>query len=254
MKTLTCLILLTLISSLCRAQYISTDSAKVEIVSQDTINIKGRVLDAAGQPLPYVFIVSKNRNLAYKGYPLYTASNQDGEFTLNGALPVDTLEVNYKNHTLTIVNNNSRYVEITFPQIIASVIGGGEISAKRITAKKALPKFKVVTGAVIMDYFGIPIEVDARYPGNFIKNLKSGIIYPPAAIKNNIEGEVQVQFTIDRGGNLVAPKIIKGIGYGCDEAVINAFKNCYKWSPAISNGHAVPAQYIVSIQFKLNDK
>src|ERR1700744_423516 len=128
MKKACCLIQLIFVSFLCKAQYISTDSAKVKIISLDTINLKGRVIDAAGQPTQYVFIISKNKRVAYQGYPLYSVSDKNGEFQLNGALPVDTLEVLYKNLKMDIVNTRSRFIEITLPQIVPPVINAGEIS------------------------------------------------------------------------------------------------------------------------------
>jgi hypothetical protein len=55
--------------------------------------------------------------------------------------------------------------------------------------------------------------------------------YPEQARKNKIEGKVIIQFSDF--------KVIKGIGYGCDEAAVEAFKKMPKWKPATINGQPV---------------
>jgi TonB family protein len=251
----TCLIITVILSPLlCNAQYISTDSAKVKLVSLDTINIQGHVFDAMGQPASGVVLISKNNKIGYEGYPLYAITNVNGEFSLNGAFPVDTFRIVYKDLKLNVINNKSRYLNITLPQINAEVIGNGVITANRTVLPKPPTQFKVITNATVMDYFGPLGTMSATYnagPAKFIDYIKSKIIYPQTAINHNIEGVVQVEFTIDRDGTVIDTQILKGIGYGCDEAVINAFKNCHKWRPGINMGKPVTEQFIIEIEFKL---
>src|SRR5688572_16389712 len=47
--------------------------------------------------------------------------------------------------------------------------------------------------------------------------------YPEEARKNKIEGKVIVQFIINADGTPSDFKVVKGIGYGCDEAAVEAF-------------------------------
>lgn len=56
------------------------------------------------------------------------------------------------------------------------------------------------------------------------KSLKKHLFYPEEAIQNNIEGRVTVIYTISENGNPVNIKLLSGIGYGCDEAVLEAVK------------------------------
>lgn len=55
--------------------------------------------------------------------------------------------------------------------------------------------------------------------------LRKKITYPNKAIENGIEGRVSVQFFINENGKTSDFKVIEGIGYGCDEAVISAIQN-----------------------------
>ena len=49
---------------------------------------------------------------------------------------------------------------------------------------------------------------------NFIsENMR----YPKEALENKIEGTVYVRYDIDFKGKVIAAKIVKGIGFGCDE-------------------------------------
>jgi len=63
--------------------------------------------------------------------------------------------------------------------------------------------------------------------------------YPKEAQKNKIEGKVIVQFIINADGTPSDFKVIKGIGYGCDEAAVEAFKKMPKWKPATIDGQPV---------------
>ena len=63
--------------------------------------------------------------------------------------------------------------------------------------------------------------------------------YPKEARENKIEGKVMIQFIINVDGTPSDFKVIKGIGYGCDEAAVEAFKKMPKWKPATVNGQPV---------------
>jgi protein TonB len=63
--------------------------------------------------------------------------------------------------------------------------------------------------------------------------------YPVEARKNKIEGQVIIEFIINADGSCTDFKVVKGIGYGCDEAAVEAFKKMPKWKPATINGQAV---------------
>jgi TonB family protein len=47
--------------------------------------------------------------------------------------------------------------------------------------------------------------------------IKDNLKYPEAAKANKIEGTVVVKYTINYKGEVIESKIMKGLGYGCDE-------------------------------------
>ena len=90
---------------------------------------------------------------------------------------------------------------------------------------------------------------EIAYKEFFSKN----ITYPELAKLNMIEGTVYVQFVVDEKGNVSDIKVIRGIGYGCDEEAIRVCKlTSGKWNPGKSNGKSVKVTFNLPIKFSLN--
>jgi TonB family protein len=250
------LVLLLCSSCLCKGQYISIDSPKYAMIKKDTINIRGVVLDAFNNPAKNIFVVSKNKEIKFYGLPIYTRTGNDGKFELDGALVTDTLEIWWRKK-ISLINNGSRYLEIRLPDAPAdSIKVSGSVTANRTVKKKAPPTFKVLINATVMDYFGVSPTLVASYPGGiekFAGIINEKLIYPKKAIENNIEGEVEIGFSIERDGSTGNFHVIKGMGYGCEEAVIDAIKMTCKWRPGILNGMPIITNSSVTINFKLTD-
>lgn len=81
----------------------------------------------------------------------------------------------------------------------------------------------------------------------FRKYLEKAIRYPQDAAENKIEGKVTLEFTVTTNGELTNFKIIKSIGYGCDEALINAVRNGPGWNPSTRNNR--PASEVVRVRY-----
>ena len=81
----------------------------------------------------------------------------------------------------------------------------------------------------------------------FAKNLT----YPKSAIKANVQGMVYVGFTITETGQITEPKILRGIGYGCNEEAIRLTKLMPPWKPGRQNGKPVALRYHLPIRFAL---
>lgn len=88
----------------------------------------------------------------------------------------------------------------------------------------------------------------------FQEYLEDKMSYPEQALKNKTEGRVTVQFTVDTNGQLSDFKILKGIGYGCDEEVIRLIKEGPAWRPSKRNDKAIADKVKVRLKFSLPDK
>ena len=86
-----------------------------------------------------------------------------------------------------------------------------------------------------------------------IAAVQSHISYPPLALKAGIEGRVIVQFVIDKTGKVLDPKVIRGIGGGCDEEAVRAVLKA-KFQPGLQRGRPVSVRYTLPITFRINSK
>lgn len=96
-------------------------------------------------------------------------------------------------------------------------------------------------------------EVSAR-PVNgmqaFYAEIGRNMKYPKDALRNNIEGRVQVTFNVEADGSLTNCKVDKGLGYGCDEEAIRLISVASKWIPGSQKGKPVRQRYTLPIIFK----
>jgi protein TonB len=75
--------------------------------------------------------------------------------------------------------------------------------------------------------------------------------YPKKARENKVEGKVVVQFIINEDGTPSDFEIVQGIGYGCDEAAVEAFKKMPQWKPATIDGKPVKFRTQMGYLYKL---
>lgn len=86
---------------------------------------------------------------------------------------------------------------------------------------------------------------------NFKRYLNTAVRYPEAALRNRVGGRVTVRFAIEPDGRLTGFEVLKGIGYGCDEALVDAIKNGPAWKPATSAGKPIRDTVKVRYNFQL---
>ena len=84
-----------------------------------------------------------------------------------------------------------------------------------------------------------------------VKALYNDITYPDVAKRIGIEGIVEVQFIVNEKGEVEDPVIIRGIGAGCDEEVLEAIK-LQSYTPGIQNGTLVKVRMKQIVHFRLN--
>ena len=85
----------------------------------------------------------------------------------------------------------------------------------------------------------------------FKKYLIDNMRYPEHAIENKIQGKVTIQFTVEQSGSVDDFKILKGIGYGCDEEVMRLIRQGPKWTPTKRNSEPLKGKVKVRLRFQL---
>ena len=88
----------------------------------------------------------------------------------------------------------------------------------------------------------------------FKQYLESNLQYPEQALKNEVEGKVTIQFSIGMTGQLTDFRVIRGIGYGCDDEVIRLIKAGPKWHPTKRNEEPIKDRVRVRMRFSLPKK
>jgi protein TonB len=99
------------------------------------------------------------------------------------------------------------------------------------------------------------VESPAKFPGGsngWKQYLETNLNYPKKAFKKKIEGEVRVQFIVDREGNISEVAALNDPGGGLAEEAIRIIQQSPKWKPAEQNHRKVIYRHIQSITFKLN--
>lgn len=77
--------------------------------------------------------------------------------------------------------------------------------------------------------------------------------YPKSAKNAGIEGVVEMQLVIDETGKVESAEILRGPGYGLNEAALGVIKD-FIFSPAKQNGETVSAKIIYRYRFVLGGR
>lgn len=102
----------------------------------------------------------------------------------------------------------------------------------------------------------IGVEQDAEFPGGMsalMKYLHKHVNYPAAAQRGNISGKVVLQFVVEKDGSVGQIKVLKSVGFGCDEEAVRVVKSMPKWSPGKQNGRAVRVWYTLPVTYTLQN-
>jgi TonB family protein len=101
-------------------------------------------------------------------------------------------------------------------------------------------------------------EFDMAQPSGgrhaFSEYLQKQLKYPKEALANKVEGKVTVQFVVEPNGQLSDFKILKGIGFGCEEELLRLIRQGPAWIPSKKNNQAVAEKIKVRLKFELPKK
>ncbi len=100
----------------------------------------------------------------------------------------------------------------------------------------------------------IASEVEPSFPGGMValgNFVRSNYRYPRAAQNGNVEGVVYVQFVVNANGSISNPRVIRGIGSGCDEEALRLVGMMPRWNPGKQSGRDVSVYHTIPITFRL---
>ncbi len=98
------------------------------------------------------------------------------------------------------------------------------------------------------------VEQMPQFPGGnagMLKYIRENLRYPQAALENNVQGRVILQFVVDKDGKVTNVQILKGIDRLCDQEAVRVIESMPQWIPGKHNGVAVSVYYRVPVTFKI---
>jgi TonB family protein len=100
------------------------------------------------------------------------------------------------------------------------------------------------------------VEQMPQLPGGggnaaIIKAIQNRTIYPPEALRKQLQGRVLVNFTVGADGLVHDANIVKGIGGGCDEAVLAAVGQLPRFIIGTQNSRPVSVSFTVPVTFRI---
>jgi TonB family protein len=152
------------------------------------------------------------------------------------------------------------------PKITAVYIKGklnGEVTTwhanGKIKRKDVYELDSLITGqcytATGQDTAWFPFKISFSY-GKGMQEISGfvgrNIKYPKSAKKNEIQGEVRIQFVIQKDGSLTNEKIRKSVNEEIDEEAMRVFRLIpARWHPALIDGEPTRGYGILPVRFKL---
>jgi protein TonB len=99
------------------------------------------------------------------------------------------------------------------------------------------------------------VEFYPEFPGGMAawsKFIQRNLRYPYAAQENGTQGKVYLSFVVEKDGSISDVRVMKGIGFGCDEEAVRVIKKSPKWKAGSQNNQAVRVRYTMPIGYMLN--
>ena len=124
---------------------------------------------------------------------------------------------------------------------------------------------KVVIGFVAPDISDPPLSasdtlniapVMPEFPGGqkaLMEFLAKKIQYPNTGLEGNgVQGRTIVQFIVDKEGNIVRPKVVRGVDPYLDKEALRVINQMPKWKPGeLEDGTKVAVYFTVPVMFRL---
>ena len=74
---------------------------------------------------------------------------------------------------------------------------------------------------------------------NLKKYIADNLVYPADAKRRSVDGLVEVEFTVEKSGDVTYVGVIKGLDDSVDKEIVRLFQTMPRWTPATKNGKPV---------------
>mgnify|MGYP002235079427 FL=1 len=98
------------------------------------------------------------------------------------------------------------------------------------------------------------VEQMPTFPGGqteLMAYLGKNIKYPPIAQENGTQGQVVLQFVVERDGSIGDIKVVKSVDPYLDKEALRVVKTMPKWKPGMQRGKPVRCRFTLPVRFRL---
>lgn len=207
------------------------------------LQMKGKVVDENGKPIPGVSVIIKNSYVGGmtddKGN--FVIRDHDAGILCFSFVGMKSREVPYEQGTkeLKVVMYKDNL------QLDRVVVVG-------YTGEAAAPRKEDEVKEIF-----VVVEDMPRFPdGKMQQFLAKNIRYPVRAMENGVEGTVYVTFVVDKTGKITNPRVVQGVDESLDREAVRVINAMPDWIPGKQRGMAVDVQFTIPIEFNLvrNDR
>ena len=107
------------------------------------------------------------------------------------------------------------------------------------------------------DMEGSKAEKEACAQRKMLEYIYGNLKYPVEARQSGTQGQVVIQFVVQKDGSLGDITLLRDIGNGCGEAALKIVESMNglpeKWTPGKQRGQAVNVKFTLPVKFKLED-
>ena len=200
----------------------------------------GKVTDCYGKALSAVHIY-------IPGISRGTVTDMDGHFIIE-AKDKETLYFSYVGMAETRLQLDKNKTSNLIIEMQPRTERHGEVTVRKVV-DIIYPESEVFEDD---RYIFFRIEKQATFPGKeeeLKRYLDRNLQYPKEAFQKRQEGQVTVEFTISRNGNVENAKVTTSVSPALDEEALRVVRSMSQWEPAMQRGRPVESQQSISINF-----
>lgn len=94
-------------------------------------------------------------------------------------------------------------------------------------------------------------EKQPSFHGKINQWLGANLKYPAVARENGIQGQVLIEFVVEKGGSISNVKIVRSVDPSLDREAVRIVKAMPRWKPGYNNGVPVRVKHTLPITFRL---
>lgn len=223
--------------------------AVVSQATAETITVTGRVTTGAdAKPLPGANVVIKDTRTG-------TTTDADGKFQLSNVPKDGSLVasfIGFDSQIRAVQGRKTIDIVMLRSAVLDEVVVTAEETPRKPVSLTSPSNQTVNNGEVFTVVEQVP-----EFPGGMkalSQYLSQNLSYPTRAKKANVSGRVFIQFVVTETGEIRELRVLKGIGFGCDEEAVRVVSKMPNWIPGKQNGKTVSVQYNLPIQFALEKR